>query len=138
MAKHILYNASVVLNSVDLSDHVESVELTLGINGQPAAAMADIQDYEMPGTQVVSDITINMYQDFAASKTYQTLKTLYDNRTTFNAVLKADSGSTATTNPQFTIAVFIKSLPVLSGSRGDRHMAQVVLGPAGLLATATA
>ena len=85
MAKHVLYNASVVLNSVDLSDHVDSVELKATLNDQPAAAMGDVEDYSMPGTRVIDDITLNMYQDFAASKTYATLMTLWTNRTTFTA-----------------------------------------------------
>jgi hypothetical protein len=34
MAKHVLYNASVVLNSVDLSDHVDSVSFVVTINGR--------------------------------------------------------------------------------------------------------
>lgn len=133
MAKHILYNASVTLNSVDLSDHVESVEYTLQINAQAAAAMSEVEDYSMPGTRVVGDISLNMYQDFASSKTYQTLQGLWTNRTSFNAVVKPDSASAATTNPQFTVSVFIKSFPVVSGSRGDRHMTQLVLAPAGVM-----
>lgn len=137
MAKHILYNASVVLNGVDLSDHVESVEFVPALNSQNAAAMSDVEDYSMPGTRVIGDISLNMYQDFAASKTYATLMTLWTNRTTFNAVIKADAGANATTNPQFTVAVFVKSFPVVSGSRGDRHMTQVVLAPAGVMSIAT-
>jgi hypothetical protein len=138
MAKHILYNASAVLNSVDLSDHVESVSFTVTINGQAAAAMSELEDYEMPGTRKISDITLQMYQDFATSKVYATLMTLWTNRTTFNAVLKADAGGNAPTNPQFTIAVFIRSFAVIAGNRGDRHMTPLVLAPAGTLAIATA
>ena len=41
MAKHILYDAEVVVNSVDLSDHVESVEFPAGLNSHPAAAMSE-------------------------------------------------------------------------------------------------
>lgn len=138
MAKHVLYNATVSLNGVDLSDHVESVELGVEINDQPAAAMGDAEDYAMAGTRVVRDITLNMFQDFASSKTYATLMTLWTNRTSFNAVIKADSGANAPTNPQFTVSVFIKSFPVVSGKRGDAHMSQVVLKPAGTLSIATA
>lgn len=137
MAKHVLYNASVVLNSVDLSDHVDSVELKASMNDQPAAAMGDVEDYAMPGTRVIDDITLNMYQDFAASKTYATLMTLWTNRTTFTATIKADSGANATTNPAFSVSVFIKSFPIVSGKRGDGHMTQVVLKPAAAMSIAT-
>lgn len=137
MAKHVLYNASVVLNSVDLSDHVESVELAPSIGAAPAAAMGDVEDYDMPTTRAVGDITLNMFQDFAASKTYATLMTLWTNRTTFTATIKADSGANATTNPAFSISVFISKFPVISGKRGDAHMTQVVLKPAGVMTIAT-
>jgi hypothetical protein len=137
MAKHVLYDVSAQFNSVDLSDHIDSISFVVTINGQAAAAMADAEDYSMPGTRVVSDITVNMYQDFAASKVYATFMTLWTNRTTFNAVMKDTSSANATTNPQFTVAVFIKSFPVISGNRGDRHMSQLVLGPAGILSIAT-
>lgn len=137
MAKHVLYNASVVLNSVDLSDHVDSVELKASMNDQPAAAMGDVEDYAMPGTRVIDDITLNMYQDFASSKTYATLMTLWTNRTTFTATIKADSGANATTNPAFSVSVFIKSFPIVSGKRGDGHMTQVVLKPAAAMSIAT-
>lgn len=137
MAKHILYDASVVLNGVNLSDHVESVEYEAEINDQPAAAMGDDEDYAMPGTRVIKDIKLNMYQDFAASKTYATLMPLWTARSTFTATIKPTSGANASTNPAFSVSVFIKSFPVVSGKRGDRHMSQVVLKPAGISSIAT-
>ena len=133
MAKHIIYNASVTLNAVDLSDHCKKVEFTVETNGQDAAAMADIEDYEMPGTRKVSPITIEFYQDYAASKVHQTLIALWTARTSFNVVVKPDSAAAASTNPQFTVSCFLKSLPVVSGSRGDAHMASVTLQPAALM-----
>jgi hypothetical protein len=133
MAKHVLYDASVVLNSVDLSDHCESVAFVVTINGQAAAAMSEAEDYEMPGTRKVSDITLTMYQDFASSKVYATLMTLWTNRTTFNAAIKATSSAPSATNPLFTVATFIRTFPVVNGNRGDRHMSQLVLAPAGAL-----
>jgi hypothetical protein len=133
MAKHVLYDVALTVNSVDLADHAESVNFTVTLNGQAAAAMSEVEDYEMPGTRKVSDIAATMYQDFAASKTYATLMTLWTNRTTFNLVMKPTSSSAAATNPQFTVPVFIRTFPVISGNRGDRHMSQVVFAPAGLM-----
>jgi hypothetical protein len=134
LAKHILYNASVTLNSVDLSDHVDSVEYSLSINSQNAAAMSDVEDYSMAGTRTLGDITINMYQDYASGKVWQTLNGLWTNRTSFTAVIKADSASAATTNPSLSVSVFIKSMSAISGSRGDRHMSKIVLAPAAAMA----
>lgn len=137
MAKHVLTDASVVINGVDLSDHCESVEYEVETNDQPAAAMGELEDYSMPGTRVVKDIKLNMYQDFAASKTYATLMTLWTNRSTFTTTIKPTSSANATTNPAFSLSTFIKSFPVISGKRGDRHMSPVVLKPASVSSIAT-
>ena len=99
--------------------------------------MGEVTDYNMPGTLAISDITATFYQDYAASKVYITLYTAWAARTTFNIVLKADSGANATTNPAWTIPVFVASMPVMQGKRGDRHMAPVTLAVAGLYTVAT-
>lgn len=138
MAKHIIYNASLTVNAVDLSAHVKSITYTEGLNGVDAAAMADVQDYEMPGTIKIGDISVLFFQDYAASKVYATIHPLVTNRTTFNIIVKADSGATAATNPAFTIAVFVRSHPWVNGSRGDAHMTQVVFAPAGAQSIAVA
>lgn len=137
MAKHVLYNASVVANSVDLSDHDNKIEFTVQTNGQDAAAMGEAEDYQMAGTRKVSPIQCEFFQDYASGKVYATLMALWTARSTFTLVLKADAGATATTNPQFTVTVFIANMPVISGTRGDRHMTNVTFQPASALAIAT-
>jgi hypothetical protein len=137
MAKHVLWNASIVVNGTDLSDHVKQISYVEGLNGVDAAAMSEVQDYGMPSTIIISDITVTYFQDFASSKVYQIHHPLVANRSTFNITVKADSGANATANPAFTIAVFVKTAPFVTGSRGDGHMVQVVYGPAGVQAVAT-
>lgn len=138
MAKHILYNASLVVNGVDLSDHVESVSYEEGLDGQRADAMSEAQKYEMPGLINIGDISVTFYQDYATSKVYQTIHPLVLARSTFNITVKADSGANAPTNPAFTIAVFVRRKPVFSGTHGERHMSQVVFAPAGVQSIAIA
>lgn len=137
MAKHVLYNASVTVNSVDLSDHDNQIEFSVGLNAQPAAAMGELQDYSMAGTQKISSVKAKFFQDYASSKVYATLWPLFTNRTTFNVVIKADAGSKAPTNPEWTIPCIISELPVVSGSRGDAHMIDVTFEPAGAYSVAT-
>lgn len=138
MAKHIFYNASVTVNGVDLSDHVEAVSgIDIGINNQAAAAMGEVQDYDMPGTQNLGDPMITFYQDYASSKVYATFIGLFTNRTTFNLVVKADAGANSATNPAWTIPCFVSKKPLMAGKRGDRHMAPVTLKVAGLMSIAT-
>ncbi len=129
MAKHVLYNGSVILNSIDLSDHVVDVDLKLTLNSVSAAAMGDVEDYDMASTRKVGDITITLFQDFAASKTWATLNGLWTNRSSFTALIKADAGANATTNPQASLSVIIKTMGMVTGKRGEAHMCQVVLTP---------
>lgn len=135
--KHIFYDASVTVNAVALSDHVERVELRVGTNKQPGAAMGDVQDYSLPGTITIEDITAEFFQDYDTAKVYATLRAAWVDRTTFNIVLKASSAATSGTNPAWTIPVFVASMPVMQGTRGDRHMAPVTFAPSGAYSIAT-
>lgn len=136
--KHTLWDVSLVINSVDLSDHVESITFgEMGTNKQFAAAMSEIQDYDMPGTIMISSPVITFYQDIAAAKVYATLYAAWIARTIFNAVGKASSGANSATNPAWTIPSFVEKKPFMSGKRGDRHMSPVTLAVAGVLSVAT-
>lgn len=136
--KHIFYDASVVVNGVDLSNRVERVEARVGTNKQVGAAMGEIQDYSIAGTLTIDDISAEFYQDYDTAKVYATLYAAWAARTTFNIVLKASSGATSATNPAFTVPVFVGAMPLMQGTRGDRHMAPVTLAVAGEMTRAVA
>lgn len=135
--KHILYDVSLVVNGVDLSNRVERIEMRLSTNKQVGSAMGDIQDYSIPGTLVVEDVTAEFYADFDTAKVYATLYAAWLARTNFDIVGKASSGANSSTNPAWTIPVFVQSMPVMQGSRGDRHMAPVTFATAGAYTVAT-
>lgn len=135
--KHILYDAAITVNGVDLGTRLEKVTINVGINKQVGAAMGDLQDYSIPGTLTVEDPQVEFYQDYTASNVYATLTGLQQARTIFNVVGKASSGAVSITNPQFTIPCFVQKTPLLQGSRGDRHMAPTTFAVAGTLSIAT-
>mgnify|MGYP001594984946 CR=1 FL=1 len=135
--KHTFYDASIVVNGTDLSTRVEKVEVMVGINKQVGSAMGDLQDYSIPGTLTVSDPVVEFYQDYDTAKVYATLKALQVARTIFNLVCKASSAATSATNPAWTIPCFVAEMPLLSGTRGDRHMSPVTFAVAGELTIAT-
>lgn len=137
MAKHCLYNVSAVVNGVDLSTMLQSIEINVNTNALQAAGMQERQDYSIPGTDVIDDPQLTFDQDYAAAKVYATFMALWQAHTTFNIVAKVDAGATAATNPAWTIPVFVKKMPLLQGSRGDKHMAPVTLAVAGALSVAT-
>lgn len=137
--KHMFYDAVITVNSVALSDHVEKVEVKVStmVPGR-ADAMGDLQTYDMPGIQKIEDITVSFFQDYAAAKVYATLYAAWSvPQTIFNIVLKASSAATSATNPQWTIPVFVKTMPFMTGTHGDRHMADASFGCAGNYSVAT-
>ena len=133
MAKHILYNAVVTVNGVTLTDRARKITYKVGTNGQPGAAMSEVQDYEIPGTLFVSPIVIEYYQDYAASNVYITHRTIWDARSSVVLTAKADSAADSATNPNFTITVFIGDMDYINGARGDVHVNSVTYKPAGAI-----
>lgn len=135
--KHMLYDVSLLVNSVDLSDHVESIEWNATTNSGRGDAMGDTQQYDMALLLVVPDIKVTFYQDYAAAKVYATLNAAWIvPQTYFNVVAKASSAATSATNPKFTIQCFVKQQPLLKGTHGDRHMADAIFGVSGNIAIA--
>ncbi len=137
--KHMLYDVTLSVNGVDLSDHVEKIEFSTKTNTARGDAMGDTQQYDMALLLVVDDIKVSFFQDYAAAKVYATINAAWIvPQTYFNVVAKASSSATSATNPQFTIRCFVKQQPLLKGTHGDRHMSDVDFGVAGNLAIAVA
>ena len=127
------------MNGVDLSDHVDTFTLEVGLLGQVVTPYGATQGYSAPtGQQTVTDPVLTFYQDYAPGKTYATFLALWQSQTVFNVVAKADAGARALTNPEWTVPVFIKTLPIMTGRRGDRHMAPVTCTVGGIISIVTA
>jgi hypothetical protein len=133
VAKHVLYNAVVTINSVDLTNRARKITFSVGTNKQPGAAMGEAQDYSLAGTLMVKPIVIEFYQDFAASNVYITHRTIWDARSSVVLTCKADSAADSATNPNFTITVFVSDMDYVNGSRGDVHVNSVTYEPAGAI-----
>jgi len=117
MAVFVLKNASVTVNSVDLSAYVTAVTLNYEVDSVEVTAMGSNGHVFTGGLQNNSlDVTFN--QDFAATKVAATLDALIGTTTT--VVVKPDSGAVSATNPSYTIAnAFLNATQPVSGSVGD-------------------
>lgn len=125
MAKHIIYDAVITVNGVTLTDHARKVSWSGGTNSQPAAAMGELQDYDMPSTILVKPILVEFYQDYAGSNVYITHKALWAAASSFVLTAKVSSAADSATNPNFTCSVFIADWDLLTGARGDVHVNSV-------------
>ena len=134
MAVIVLNNASITVNSIDLSDRANSVELNYEVDSVEVTAFGDTGHKFTGGLQNVS-CNIEFMQDFAASETEATIYPLVGTTTT--VVIKPTSSAVSSTNPSYTISnAFLASHQPVSGAVGELAMTSLSF-TGGSLAKAT-
>ena len=128
MAVTVLKNAFFSYDSVDLSDHVVSLEIPYDIEKLDATAMsANTKIYE-PGLTDHS-VKVTLLQDFAATKVDQTIgtdaSTLPPLKVTI--IIRPDAGAAAATNPSYTFTAWASSYQPVKGSVGELQQVDVEL-----------
>lgn len=120
MAKFVLRDGFIQVNSVDLSDHCSSVTV------ESTAEDVDLTAFTTAGYREIGQgfkdatITATFFQDYAASSVHQTLQPLYDGGGTFSVHVKASQAATSTTNPRMSLGTArIFSYSPLAGGVGD-------------------
>ena len=135
MATFVYTDASVVVNSVDLSDHVKSCTLNYEAEMLDDTVMGDTTRSNIAGLLNWS-IDVEFLHDFAAAKVDATLFSLIG-AAAFTVTVKPTSGSVSATNPSFSGSAVLESYPPMSGSVGDLETASATFRSAGTLARAT-
>ena len=116
MAEVVLTNASVVINSVDLSAHITSVAINRSSDAVETTSMGDTNRSYTGGLESGTlDITFN--QDYASAKVEATLYGLVNTSTT--VVVKPTASAVAATNPSYTMSCFVAEYSPVDGSVGD-------------------
>jgi hypothetical protein len=118
MAVFALTNEYVVINSVNLSDHVKAGTLAVEAAALDSTAMGDSW-IEQTGGLKSGTLTIEFIDDFAASNVDATLWPLLGTVVTFE--VRPDAGAVSATNPKYTGSVFIGQHN-LGGSVGELAM----------------
>jgi len=134
MAKVVLTNASITINSVDLSTYANNVELVYEVDSVESTAFGSGGHTFVGGLQNVS-CNIDLMQDFAATKVEATIYPLVGTTTT--VIIKADSGAVSATNPSYTITgAFLASHTPVAAAVGEMAMTSLSF-TGGTLAKAT-
>jgi len=137
MAHFILNDAEVVINTVDLSDHVTSVRVNYAAELSDASAMGDDTRERLAGIKDWS-MEVEFKQDFAAGEVDATLFTLVG-AAAFTITAMADKSlGVSATNPKFSGSAVLESYPPLDGSFGDLAKVTGVFQSAGTLSRLTA
>ena len=137
MAKIVLTDAKVTINSVVLSDHISSITLEtkedivettgFGATGAAKTRVAGLVD---------NSVTIDFMQDFAAANVEATIYPLIGTATTI--VVQPTSSAVGTTNPTYTFSAIISEWQPLKGGIGQLATASVTWPISGAIAKATA
>lgn len=135
MASFAFTDASVVINAVDLSDHVRSVTLNVEAEDLEDTAMGDTFRSRIGGLKDWS-VDIEFNQDFASSEVDATIFTILG--TVVTVTVKPTSAAVSTTNPSYSGSVLISEYNPLDGSVGDLATTSVSWPGAGTLTRATA
>ena len=134
MAKFVLTDASLVINSVDLSDHVTSVTLNYEAELGDDTTMGDDTRTNLGGLKNWS-IDVEFTQNYASGKVDATLWGIVG--ASVPIVLKPTSGAVSATNPSYSGNGVIGSYSPIGNSVGDVAMAPITIAPAGTLTRAT-
>ena len=111
-----LSNPVVTINAVDMSDQCTSAVFTRMIESLESTAFGQTNRSYVGGLEN-STLTVTMYNSFAVSETYATLKTLVGTQVTVK--VKPTSAATSATNPESTLtAAYMESLPIVNGQLG--------------------
>lgn len=126
MAKLVLKNASVKLNTVDLSDHVKSLTFHVAKDGPDATAMGDTWA-ELLASTLHADASVEFFQDFAAAEVDATAYTAFLETAGVEVKFCPEGTVGSATNPIYHGTAHIMEYTPITGSHGDMAMAPLSL-----------
>jgi len=129
MAIIALTNASLVVNAVDLSDHVAEIVVNMSAEDLDATAMGAQSRAHAVGLRD-DRMEVTFRQDYAAAKVDATLSGLVSSSTGVTVVAKPDSGAVSATNPSYTMTALLFDYQPMSGAVGEIQDTEVVFLPA--------
>lgn len=135
MAKYVLTNPIITINSVNLTDHIASVTINETYAEVPTTAFGNTAVTRVAGLGDHS-ITMTFHEDYAASSVHQTIYPLLGGTTT--VTVKPVNTTTSSTNPSFSMTVLVTEWPTINGAVGDLASADVTWPVSGAITKTTA
>jgi hypothetical protein len=132
MAKEVLTRASVMVNSVDLSDHASSVEISSDADEVDVTSFSASRFKEFIPGMADATVTVDFFNDHAAGSVADTLQPLFTSGGTFPLRVKPDIQGTVV----YTMTARLYSYPSLAGAVGEANTLSVTFRNAGTLGIA--
>ena len=111
-----LSNPVVTINAIDLTDQVTSAVFTRVIEALESTAFGSGSRVYTSGL-ANNSLTVTLYNSYATTEVYDTLKALVGTQTT--VTVKPTSASTGATNPIHKLeGAYLETLPLVNGQLG--------------------
>jgi len=111
-----LSNPLVTINAVDMTDQVTSAVFTRVIEALESTSFGSTSRVYTSGL-ANNSLTVTLYNSYAMSETYDTLKALVGTQVTVK--VKPTSGAASATNPEHTLTgAYLETLPLVNGQLG--------------------
>jgi hypothetical protein len=136
MAKLVLTNAVVKINSVDYSTNINQVEIAVTSDEVDTTAFSSTGWRTVTGGLKSGSVTLSFHNDFAAAAIDGTLWSALN---TLATVVVLPNGTTVgTANPSYTFTALVNNLTPISGSVGDLAVQNLTWPVSGEVTRATA
>jgi hypothetical protein len=134
MARVVLTDAKVVINSVNLSDHIASVSLQMSTDVVETTAFSSTAAKTRVAGLQDNSVTLEFHQDFASSNVEATIYPLLGSATT---ILVSPTSTVSATSPSFSFSAIISEWTPLNGGVGELATASVTWPITGAITKAT-
>jgi len=136
MARIVLTDVGVIINNIDLSDHVASVTINQSVDAVETTAFGDGGRTRIGGLED-SSITLDFHQDFSAGNVDATIAPLVGGTASFNIGPFGTAVQASGTAPRYTGTVLLTEWTPLNGTVGDLSTASVTWPVSGKIARGT-
>ena len=137
MAAFVLTDAEIVINAVDLSDHVQSATLNYAAEMVDQSVMGDLTRTNLAGLKVWS-LDVTFKQDFASGSVDATLFTLVGAAAFTVTFMSNKTDGIGVTNPRFSGSAVLETYPPIAGGIGELSVVTASFQAAGILSRLTA
>ena len=136
MARIVLTDAKITINSVNLSDHIASVTLTTSLDVVETSAFSSTAAKTRVAGLIDNSVALEFHQDYVTSNVEATIYPLIGTVTT--VVVSPTSGAVGAGNPTYTFTALISEWTPLSGAIGELATASVTWPITGAITKAVA
>ena len=137
MAVYLANTGVLTVNAVDLSSLVSNVVINRSFDELEVTALGDSGHKMVKGLEA-SSITIDFFNDSAASKTLQTLNSSSVWGSNVVVTFKQQDAVVSTTNPLYTMTCLVNNTTPANGAVGDLSTQSVTWNVSGTIAITTA